>query len=248
MALSVPDVVVLLADDRIPNRRGRKPDSRRHSSKAPPRDNSATGAVCSPQAPEPNMPLLRAFLACELPPALQSAIETETAGMRLALGPDSIRWVPAQQIHLTLKFLGDVSPSNLDPVRNMLATQAAACQPFRIRVAGFGAFPNLRRPRVIWAALSAPPELAELQRSLEVDSSRLGYPPEERGFSPHLTLGRVRPRASDANLQKISRALEQLKVGDIGGTRVEAIHLFKSDLEASGPAYTKLFSAPFGAG
>jgi len=189
------------------------------------------------------MGLLRAFLAAELPASLQDAIYTATASLRKALGNDLIRWVPAHNMHLTLKFLGDVSPSSLDLIRHMLETEAAQGQPFDIRVEGIGSYPSTRRPRVLWVGLEAPPALTSLQHAIETAAARLGYEPEERSFSPHLTIGRVRQNLSAADLRKIGAALEETSVGLLGTAHVDAIHLYKSELHPEGSIYTKLFSA-----
>lgn len=187
--------------------------------------------------------MLRAFLACEFPASLQDAIQAATTDLRRALGNDLISWVPSHNIHLTLKFLGDVSPSRLEPIYAALAAEAVKFQEFEVRVGGLGCYPNPRRPRVLWTALNAPAELAGLQHSLESATAQLGFAAEERGFSPHLTVGRVRQQSSAADLQKIRRALEQTEIGAIGVARVQAIHLFRSDLQAAGSVYTKLFTA-----
>jgi 2'-5' RNA ligase len=192
------------------------------------------------------MGLLRAFLASELPSALQDAIQLASAGVRLRLGSELVRWVPGHNVHLTLKFLGDVSPSNLELIQDLLATHASQYQPFDVIVGGFGCYPNARRPRVLWIGLMAPPELASIQRELDAATARLGYSSEERTFSPHLTIGRVRQNASAADFQRIRAEVEQLSIGDVGSLRVEAIHLFKSELHPAGSVYTRLFSARLG--
>lgn len=190
------------------------------------------------------MGLLRAFLASELPDTLQNAIDTATANLRRSLRVDLVRWVPPRNIHLTLKFLGDVSPSSLDLIKQMLLTEASLFPAFDVQVEGLGCYPNARRPRVLWVGLNAPPELASLQRSIEAAAARLGYESEERSFSPHLTIGRVRQNASAADLHDIRSALEATPVGLLGKARVEAIHLFRSELRPEGSSYTRLFSAP----
>lgn len=192
------------------------------------------------------MSLLRAFLASEIPLSLQDAIESATSGLCKKLGPDLIRWVPVHNIHLTLKFLGDVSPSNLDLIKQMLMTEAAQHQAFDVEIAGLGSYPTPRRPRVLWVGLNAPAALISLQRAIETSTARLGYASEERGFSPHLTIGRVRQNASAADLQKIRAALEETKIGSLGTAHVDAVHLLKSELRPNGSVYTKLFSAPLG--
>jgi RNA 2',3'-cyclic 3'-phosphodiesterase len=190
------------------------------------------------------MGLLRAFLAAELPVVLQTAIHAATASLRESLGNDVIRWVPAQNIHLTLKFLGDVAPSGLDLIKQMLLAEASQFTAFDVRVEGLGCYPSPRRPRVLWVGMTAPPELASLQRAIETAAARLGYEAEERGFSPHLTIGRVRQNASAADVHSIRGALGITHVGILGNVGVDAIHLFKSELRPEGSAYTKLFSAP----
>jgi 2'-5' RNA ligase len=190
------------------------------------------------------MSLLRAFLAAELPPTLQDSIHNATTDLRGALGDGLIRWVPPQNVHLTLKFLGDVSTASLDLIEQMMVTEAAQFPAFDVQVDGLGCYPNPRRPRVLWVGLKAPAELASLQRGMEAAAARLGYESEERDFSPHLTIGRVRQNASSGDVHKIRTAMESCRVGLLGTAHIAAVHLFKSELRPEGSIYTKLFSAP----
>ncbi len=190
------------------------------------------------------MSLLRAFLASELPTALQDKIQVATAGLRQTLREDVIRWVPAHNVHLTLKFLGDISPAGVSLIEQILTTEATQFNAFDVQVEGLGCYPNPKRPRVLWVGLKAPPELASLQRAIEAGAARLGYESEERGFSPHLTIGRVRQNVSSGDIQKIRTALEKNPIGPLGNARVSAVHLFKSELRPEGSIYTRLFSAP----
>lgn len=190
------------------------------------------------------MALLRAFIASELPPPLQDSIHTATANLRETLGDGLIRWVPAHNVHLTLKFLGDVSTSSLELIKQMMATEASQFDAFDVQVEGLGCYPNLRRPRVLWVGLKAPAELGSLQRAIEAASARLGYESEERDFSPHLTIGRVRQNVSSGDVHKIRTVMENCQVSMLGSTRVDAVHLFKSELRPEGSIYTRLFSAP----
>jgi len=190
------------------------------------------------------MNLVRAFIALELPTFLQDAIQTATAGLRKKLDPDLVRWTPSHNVHLTLKFLGDVSPANMDNLKQMLIMEGAQHPAFDLHVEGIGSFPNPKRPRVLWVGLNAPAVLPSLAHAIETASARLGYPAEERSFSPHLTIGRVRQNASTTDLQRIRTALEETKVGDLGAAHIDAINLFKSDLQPGGSVYTRLFSAP----
>ena len=192
------------------------------------------------------MNLLRAFIALELPTFLQDAIRISTASLQKKLGLDLIRWTPAHNVHLTLKFLGDVSPANMDILKQMLTMESAQHSAFDIHVEGIGSFPNPKRPRVLWVGLNAPATLSSLARGIETASAKLGYPTEERGFSPHLTIGRVRQNAPTTDLQKIRTALEEIKVGNLGMAHIDAVNLYKSELQSSGSVYTRLFSAPLG--
>lgn len=192
------------------------------------------------------MSLLRAFIAVEIPPAIHQAIEKQAAPIRSGLDSSLVRWVPVENIHLTLKFLGDVSPANLDLLEQMLCAEVGQHRAFDLGFGGLGAFPNPKRPRVIWIGIQAPAGLEALQHGIEAATATLGYPDEQRPFSPHLTIGRVKQNIASADMQKIRAALESSKVGSLGTTRVSAVHLFKSDLKPSGSVYTRLFSAPLG--
>jgi len=188
--------------------------------------------------------MLRAFIAIELPAKIQAAIAHSTTSLKKALPKPLVRWVVQENVHLTLKFLGDVSPTNLDLLAEALKVEAAQHEQFDMSVGGLGAFPNVRRARVVWIGLQAPAELATLQRCVEGVATRLGYPAEERSFSPHLTLGRVGQSVSAGDLVKIRSALEACQVGDLGAVKVDAIHIFKSDLQPSGSVYTHLYTLP----
>ena len=190
------------------------------------------------------MSLLRAFIAIEIPRHLQDAIEKQTARLHQTLGNEIVRWVPTQNMHLTLKFLGDVAASHVDFLKQLLAREADSHSQFDIQISGLGSYPTSRRPRVLWAGLQAPAGLLSLQKSVEAGTTRLGYEQEEHPFSPHLTLGRVRQTTSPAEMQKVRAALDTIQLGNIGTARVDSIHLFKSDRQPSGSIYTKLFSAP----
>ncbi|CAG0955430.1 RNA 2',3'-cyclic phosphodiesterase [Anaerolineae bacterium] len=190
------------------------------------------------------MSLLRAFIAIELPSHVCEAIQKQTTRLRQTLGNDIIRWVPTENMHLTLKFLGDTSTSHLDFLKQMLVREADLHPQFDMQLGGVGSFPNQRNPRLLWIGIHAPASLVSLQRGLESGASRLGYKPEERAFSPHLTIGRVRQTAGLSDLQKIRTVLGTLQLGNIAFSRVDSVHLFKSDLQPGAPVYTKLFSAP----
>jgi RNA 2',3'-cyclic 3'-phosphodiesterase len=189
------------------------------------------------------MSLQRAFIAIELPVLVQDAIQNQTDSLRDALDSSLVRWVASHNVHLTLKFLGDVSPANIELLKQMLKREADQHPPFEMRISGIGSFPTSRRPRVIWVGFNAPAILESLQRGIESAAARLGYEAEERAFSPHLTIGRVRQNLPSTGLQRIRAALEETTVSDLGIIKIDSVHLYKSDLQPAGPIYTNLFTA-----
>ena len=186
--------------------------------------------------------MLRSFIAVEIPAKIQNAIAYNIASLKNTLPKPLVRWVAPKNVHLTLKFLGDVSPANLERLAETLKVETASHAIFSISIVGLGAFPAQRRARVIWIGLDAPPVLAALQRGVDAAAAQLGYPREERPFSPHLTVGRVAQTASASELQHIYSVLESTKVGILGTVHVKAIHIFKSDLLPGGSVYTPLYA------
>lgn len=187
---------------------------------------------------------LRAFIAIDLPDSLQNALEKQIIRLRQPLGDELIRWVSTQNMHLTLKFLGTIAASHLEFLKQLITQTAESHNPFDMQISGIGSFPNSKQVRILWAGIHAPAELSSLQKSLETGTARLGYEAEERPFSPHLTLGRVRQNIDQTGMQKIRTTLAAIQLGNIGSARVDSIHLYKSELHSSGSIYTKLFSAP----
>ena len=190
------------------------------------------------------MSMLRAFIAIELPGGLQKAISQVIEHLQSNAGKSAVRWVAASNIHLTLKFLGEIAPTSLSAIEEALTIEAGLHSGFRLEAAGLGAFPNTKRPRVIWLGVEAPPELTLLQRGIDAATAKLGYASEARPFSPHLTLGRVRENASTSDLSTLSSHLTKVRFDSPGSIEVDVVHLFKSDLLPGGSVYTRLFSAP----
>jgi 2'-5' RNA ligase len=189
------------------------------------------------------MSVIRAFIAIDLSPEIQNHLEDVLQNYRARLPNIPIRWVTAPNIHLTLKFLGDVSLSNLNLLTEMIEKEISSHHQFDISVGGSGAFPNLRQPRVVWVGVEAPAELSSIQNGIELTTARLGYSREERPFSPHLTLGRVSRNATSQDVKAISKVLETIRVGFLGATCVEQVHLYRSDLQPTGAVYTQIYSS-----
>ena len=188
------------------------------------------------------MSRLRAFIAVDLPLEIRQNIHFATSNLRRD-NELLIRWVAVENLHLTLKFLGDISSENVEVLTQLIHAQADSFNSFDIHLTGIGSFPGPKRPRVIYIGIQAPVALEAFQRQIESATRRLGYNPEERAFAPHLTIGRVRQHVSADDQQKIRRALEESTIDSLGTARVNSVHLYESDLKPNGPAYTKLFSA-----
>ena len=188
--------------------------------------------------------MLRSFVAVEIPTEIQGALARSIVPLQKTLPKPLIRWVASQNVHLTLKFLGDISSANLERLAEALKVEVAVHEAFNMSVGGLGAFPTTHRARILWIGLEAPAALMTLLRGVEAIAERLGYPSEDRPFSPHLTIGRVGQNVSGADLQRIRTALEETSIGALGTVRVDSVKIFKSDLRPGGSVYTHLFSLP----
>jgi 2'-5' RNA ligase len=188
------------------------------------------------------MSVIRAFIAIDLPQEIRQRLDQVAAQLKDRLEGVPVRWVPGSNIHLTLKFLGDVSVANLDMLKKMLGNEVETHRRFEVSVGGIGAFPNFRRCRVVWVGVEAPPELNALQHGIDTAMATMGYSREDRPFSAHLTLGRVSRNANSKDAHAIGSVLESTKIGFLGVSQVETVHLYKSDLKPSGSEYTRLYS------
>jgi 2'-5' RNA ligase len=192
---------------------------------------------------------LRAFIAVDLPPDVRTQLDAMTGRLRRLPGQECMRFVAASGIHLTLKFLGEISPDLAAGVHNVLDDAASSVPGFTIRLRGVGSFPSSRQPRVLWVGLDDPRGMLKtLQRAVEEGCAHLKLPAEDRPFSPHLTLGRVRREAGAGAGAFVRSVLESERTLDFGEMPVDAVHLFRSDLRPSGAVYSRLHSAALGGG
>jgi 2'-5' RNA ligase len=187
------------------------------------------------------METIRAFIAIELPETIQQALQKVIT--RLSVQTRAVHWVPVPNIHLTLKFLGDSSSSTLALLQKALQAETLQHAPCEFSVEGIGAFPGVRRPRVIWVGVRAPVELELLEKGVDHATRRLGFAGEERPFSPHLTLGRVNQRVSPEEILQLGDQLSKLQIGVLGTARVHSVTLFRSDLRPSGAVYSRLYES-----
>ena len=156
-----------------------------------------------------------------------------------------IQWANPSGMHLTLKFLGNIPSVGVGPLLEWLESVASEAKPFPLQLDGLGMFPNRRKPRVLWAGVGGDLDaLACLQQAAESAITALGYPPEQRPFRPHVTLGRPRRSVSDAQLSRIGAAVSGIAPPSQVGWQVESVDVMQSELHPSGARYTVLGSAP----
>ena len=186
---------------------------------------------------------VRTFLAILI--SSQARQTLENCMQKLSrLTPAGVRWVDPQGIHLTLRFLGNIPAAAVDEVLAAQANATGTCPPFSVQLSQLGMFPNRRRPKVLWAGVGGDLEgLARLQQAAETQLERIGFPREKPPFAPHLTLGRVRDRVSDADRTRIAGAVSSAILDDTGPWLVEESHLIRSTLTPQGAIYTSIGAA-----
>ena len=182
---------------------------------------------------------MRLFVAVDLPEAIRAALRDLMQELRREL-PD-LRWVRPEGIHITLKFLGEVSEPDAAVLRRELEAAVPGCAaPFAVKIAGMGTFPDTprQRPRVLWTGVSASGgALLTLHETVEEACARAGQARERRPFAPHLTLARVGDSGTPPTLAQIVRAHREI---DLGGFTVDGVTLFQSILGSQGATYRTL--------
>ena len=173
------------------------------------------------------------FVALNLPDAVRRALWEATSPLRDLGLP--VRWVRPDGIHLTLKFLGEVPQEGVEDLHSALGRAAKGGRSLPLALEGFGAFPTVERPRVIWAGIDADPGIELLQHQVEREFEPLGFAPEGRAFRPHLTLGRVERDAHPREFARLGTALAALDYRET--TLVDAVDLMQSTLQSGGPVY-----------
>ncbi|MBN1162078.1 MAG: RNA 2',3'-cyclic phosphodiesterase [Dehalococcoidales bacterium] len=190
------------------------------------------------------MEKIRSFIAVELPVELKQALSRLQAKMKSASAP--VKWVEPGNIHLTLKFLGDINVEITGRIAAALEDATRGEHPFDIGVSGLGAFPGLKNARVVWVGLTRELEkLEQLQKRIEAGLTPLGFPPEGRPFTPHLTIGRVRDYARPDDRLALGEMIGGISLEKEYEIGVKAVHLIKSQLTREGPIYSKISTITF---
>ncbi|HEY7653422.1 MAG TPA: RNA 2',3'-cyclic phosphodiesterase [Methylomirabilota bacterium] len=183
--------------------------------------------------------MIRSFVAILLPDAVREAVAAATERLRPLCG--AVAWVPPQNLHVTLQFLGGQSEEGLVAAEAALDDAAARCAPIEVALHGIGAFPGLERPRILWIGMAQGAlEVRALQARVADALAARGFPREERAWHPHLTIGRVfdeRRWRREAG-PPLRTALAQLATTAFGTLRIAEVALMRSDLSPAGARYT----------
>jgi len=181
---------------------------------------------------------VRAFIAIDLPEPIHAWLAREQQTFRTAC-PEA-RWTRPEGIHLTLKFLGEISSAQVAEVTEALGA-LGRIEPFAVEVEGFGFFPNARRPRVFWAGIKAPPALAQLAERVEASMEKLGFSREQRPYQPHLTLARFQDPRPQPALQEL---LDRKENPSVGHFQASEFFLYESKLSPQGATYRRVARFP----
>jgi RNA 2',3'-cyclic 3'-phosphodiesterase len=188
----------------------------------------------------------RLFVSINLTPELLATLTDVQDQLKHQLAPQPLRWARPEGIHLTLKFLGDTETGRIETIVRALTQAVEPHQPFDLGIGGLGCFPNQRKPRVLWVGVHDPDDhLRHLAASVDNAMVRLGWKRENRPYTGHLTLARVKKYATNEDKQALSQLLDSVDVSNnLGTLPVQTIHLMRSQLQSGGTVYTSLIAIP----
>jgi 2'-5' RNA ligase len=188
---------------------------------------------------------VRVFVALDIPEEVRAALGKLIARFRTSCR--AARWVRIEGVHLTLKFIGEVQPEKIEPIKASLV-RIRFRDPIELKFRNVGFFPNERRPHVFWAGIDAGPELGALAAAVETSLEPLGIAKEQRAFSPHLTLARFethRGSGSVFTLDGLTKAISEVGALEFGSGIAIEFHLYQSVLKSGGAEYTRLATFRF---
>jgi 2'-5' RNA ligase len=189
------------------------------------------------------MEQVRSFIAIELPEETKKGLRGLQAQLK-AGSQAPVKWVDPAHIHLTLKFLGNVAEDRMEEITAAMTQAVQGTSYFSLEVRELGVFPNPGRVQIVWVGVSGEvAKLARLQQRIESGLEGLGFPPEGRRFTPHLTLARVRDQATPDERARLGQLIADTEFEAAHSFMVEAVNLMKSQLTREGPIYTRISSA-----
>ena len=188
---------------------------------------------------------IRSFIAVELPEEVKSGLREIQNELKSA-GHQFIKWVAPESVHLTLKFLGNISPQKVAEITAVMEEASRGFSSFHLKIGGLGAFPNLNRPRVLWLGISGDVDkLATLQGHIDAGLVALEFAKETRPFAPHLTLARLRDRTSVHEQKDFGDLITKTKFKAEYEITVDSINLMRSQLLPGGAVYSCLSEVKF---
>ncbi len=179
--------------------------------------------------------LMRSFIAIELNEEIKRELGSLMEQLR-PLAPE-LKWVRPENLHITLKFLGEVKEEKIERIKKIIQEMVKSFRPFTIKIKGIGQFPEKRKPRVIWAGVEDSEGLFSLQKEVEKLLSGLGFKEEEREFTGHITLARIK---NPSGIERLLERLSALKEKEFGTEEVHEIALMKSELRPDGARYERI--------
>jgi 2'-5' RNA ligase len=187
---------------------------------------------------------MRTFIAIDFSPQIRQKIGEIIDYFKTQTPDYALKWVEPQNLHMTIKFLGEVSEGHLQTIKELLSDTIKGRSAFEIEVTGMGMYPSAHKPRVIWLGVEGSEPLKDIHKSLDQALQKTSIPPDKRGLSPHLTIARVRSNVETLIVQDIGKTLSQFKIGSLGKCTIDKIVLYKSTLTPGGPIYDPLLSIP----
>ncbi len=185
---------------------------------------------------------MRCFIAIELPEAVKSTLSGIEEDLKKSKA--DVRWVKPDNIHLTLKFFGNIEEKKTEKIIEIMENICNQYAPFTIEIKGMGTFPNIKSPRVLWVGIEGNDTLKTLQEEIENKMESIGFEREDRAFTAHLTLGRFRTSIEKEGLLKAVKLHE--KDTFVGSINVQSLSLIRSDLHPEGARYTKIIDISLG--
>jgi RNA 2',3'-cyclic 3'-phosphodiesterase len=177
---------------------------------------------------------VRIFIAVEISPGAKAKLTSLEEALKKTNA--DVKWVKPDNIHITLKFLGDVPGEDIEKINKAVQVAVAGLKSFKISFCQVGGFPSLKNPRVIWVGVEeGREELSKISQVIDREITRLGFSPEERVFIPHLTIGRVR---THKNIKELAQTIEKYKSDDFGQGLMNKVLVMESKLSPAGPTYS----------
>jgi len=186
---------------------------------------------------------IRVFIAIDIPQETKDDIARVQKQLSAKLKNSNARWIPARNLHITLKFIGETTYDKINGLKQTLHSISESKSSFVVSHKEFAFFPTLKQPRVLAIRFNDSAELEALQQEIVSGCQTLGYSKERTRFHPHLTIARIKEKASIEDKDRIEKIVSETKVDLPGIFRVDSFHLYKSELQSTGAEYKKLFSA-----